>query len=207
MRYLLAAAALALAAPVAAQEEMAEPATAAAPSAADTEAIHNALRGLRDRLVTAVNERDEAALLAAMEDDILFTAMNNEVVRGKDEASAYYERMLVGSQRIVEDMSLSAEADDLSILLADGEVAVAAGDSVAHFDMMAGQSFEVPLRWTATLNNTDGEWKVQSIHFSSNIFDNPIMGGVQSFAYWIAGGLGLLGLLIGFLLGRRRRKT
>ena len=194
---------LALAAPGLAQE--AEP-TPPPDAAAQTAAIHDALRGVRDRLVAAVNDRDAPALLAELDEDILFTAMNNEVVHGTDEAQAYYEKMLVGSQRIVEDMSLTATPDDLSILLAEGDVAVAAGDSLAHFDMMGGQSFDVPLRWTATLNREDdGAWKVAAIHFSANMFDNPIMGGVQKFAYWIAGGLGLIGLLVGWFLGRRRR--
>lgn len=188
-----------------AQESLADPATAE--GTAQIEAAHESLRGLRDRLVAAVNAKDEAALLADLDDKILFTAMNNEVAHGKEEASAYYAKMLVGSQRIVKNMSLTAEADDLSILLAEGEVAIAAGNSVAHFDMMGGQSFDVPLRWTATLTNKDGAWKVAAIHFSANMFENPIMSGVEHFAYWLAGGLGLLGLLIGWLIGRRRKSA
>lgn len=203
MRKILLSVLLLLSGPALAQETPADRVTNDA--ATQVEATHDALRGLRDRLVAAVNAKDEAALLAELEDDVLFTAMNNEVVHGKEEASAYYTKMLVGSQRIVEDMSLTAEADDLSILLAKGNVAVAAGDSVAHFDMMGGQSFDVPLRWTATLDNQDGAWKVAAIHFSANMFENPIMSGFEQFAYWIAAGFGLLGILIGWFIGRRRK--
>lgn len=210
MRKLVLALALLLAGPALAQAEVAPPPDApAAPAGMTPEeaAAHNALRALRDRLVAAVNAKDPDAILADLDDDILFTAMNNEVVHGKDEARAYYAKMLVGSQRIVKDMSLTVEVDDLSILMADGEVAMAAGSSVANFDMMVGDSFQVPLRWTATLRNTDKGWKVAAIHFSANMFDNPLMSGFQTFAYALAGGLGLLGLLLGWLIGRRRKRA
>jgi len=221
MRRLILALTLSIASPALAQTEPApEPAPVAAATApeaspeaappgmtADEAAAHNALRGLRDRLVAGVNAKDPDAILADLDDEILFTAMNNEVVHGKDEARAYYAKMLVGSQRIVEDMSLSVEVDDLSILMADGEVAMAAGSSLAKFDMMVGDSFEVPLRWTATLRNTENGWRVAAIHFSANMFDNPLMSGFQTFAYLLAGGAGLLGLLIGWLIGRRRKRA
>lgn len=113
--------------------------------------------------------------------------------------------MLVGGQRIVKDMSLDVMVDDLSILLAEGDVALAAGDATARFDMMAGEQFQMPLRWTATLHRTDAGWKLAAIHFSANIFDNPLMGGFRTFAYALAGGLLVIGLLIGWLIGRRRK--
>jgi ketosteroid isomerase-like protein len=210
MLKLLLALALLISGPALAQAEVAPPPDApSAPAGmtADEAAAHNALRGLRDRLVAGVNAKNPDAILADLDDDILFTAMNNEVVHGKDEARVYYAKMLVGSQRIVQDMSLTVAVDDLSILMADGEVALAAGSSVADFDMMVGDSFKVPLRWTATLRNTDSGWKVAAIHFSANMFDNPLMGGFKTFAYALAGGLGLLGLLLGWLIGRRRKRA
>ena len=210
MRKLVLALMLFLAGPALAQAEVTpvpDPPAAPAGMTPEEAAAHNALRALRDRLVAGVNAKDPDAILADIDDDILFTAMNNEVVHGKDEARAYYARMLVGSQRIVKDMSLTVAVDDLSILMADGEVALAAGSSVADFDMMVGDSFQVPLRWTATLRNTEGGWKVAAIHFSANMFDNPLMGGFRTFAYALAGGLGLLGLLLGWLIGRRRKRA
>jgi ketosteroid isomerase-like protein len=210
MRKFVFALALLVAGPALAQADVApKPAAAATPAGmtADEAAAHQGLRGLRDRLVAGVNAKNPDAILADLDDDILFTAMNNEVVHGKDEARDYYAKMLVGSQRIVEDMSLTVDVDDLSILMADGEVALAAGSSVANFDMMVGDSFQVPLRWTATLRQTDAGWKLSAIHFSANMFDNPLMGGFRTFAYALAGGLGLLGLLIGWLIGRRRKRA
>ena len=167
--------------------------------------IHGDLRALKDRLVAAINQRNEAALLAELGRNVRVTTMDNRLSVGPDGASAYYREMMVGSNRIVEDMSLSATPDDLSILYADGRIAVATGTSDAHMELAGGQSLDVPLRWTATLDNQDGQWKVAAAHFSANMFDNPIMGGVQNLAYWLAGGAGLIGLLLGWLIGRRRK--
>src|SRR5512132_2139216 len=67
-------------------------------------ALHDELRALRDRAVDAVNKRDAEALMKELDQNIVFTAMNNEVVHGIAEARAYYQRMMVGAGRIVHDM-------------------------------------------------------------------------------------------------------
>lgn len=180
------------------------PATAQVPPT--NPAAHVELRAVKDRLVAAVNKKDEAALLAELDPKVSFTAMNNETFHGTDGAKAYFHRMLVGSSRVVEDMSLSATPDDLAILYSGDSAAVATGTSNAHFKIMGRKEFDVPLRWTATLVKNDNGWKVASAHFSANMFDNPIMNEIKHLTWWIAGGVGLLGLLIGWLLGRMRRK-
>src|SRR5262249_20578000 len=57
-----------------------------AASSPAAEAVHNELRALRDRAVAAVNKRDPDALMKELDPGIVFTAMNNEVVRGIDQA-------------------------------------------------------------------------------------------------------------------------
>jgi ketosteroid isomerase-like protein len=169
-------------------------------------AVHDQLSAVKDRLVAAVNKRDEAALLAELDPSVSFTAMNNETFHGTAGAKAYFDRMMVRSSRIVEDMSLSAKPDDYSILYASDSAAVSTGMSNAHFKIRGGTEFDVPLRWTATLVKNGNGWKIASAHFSANMFDNPIMNEVKRLTWWIAGGAGLIGLLVGWLLGRMRRK-
>ena len=179
-------------------------APAPAPAAA-VEQTHKDLRALKDRLVAAINQKSEAALLAELDPLARLTTMDNRLSVGPDGASKYYKEMMVGSQRVVKDMSLTATPDDLSVLYADGKVAVATGTADAHMELAAGRTLDVPLRWTATLNNDNGRWKVASAHFSANMFDNPIMAGLKSVSYWIAAIAGLFGLLVGWLIGRRRK--
>jgi ketosteroid isomerase-like protein len=179
---------------------------AQAPRPAD-EALHNELRALKDRAVAAVNKRDPDALMKELDPNIAFTAMNNEVVHGITEAKAYYQKMLVGAARIVEDMSLTAEPDRLADIYENGSVAVATGTSTAHFKLAAGPEFDVPLRWSATLRRADGKWAIAGMHFSANMFDNPMLSALERSIKWVAVVTGVVALIVGFLLGwwlRRR---
>ena len=180
------------------------PGPAASPPAA--EAVHNELRALRDRAVAAVNKRDPDALMKELDPGIVFTAMNNEVVHGIDQAKAYYQRMMVGAGRIVEDMSLTVEPDDLATLLKYNTVAVSNGSSNAHFKLAAGTEFDVPLRWSATLQRANDKWSIVSMQFSANMFDNPLLNALQSTMKWIAIGAGIVAIVVGFVLGRWSRR-
>jgi hypothetical protein len=165
------------------------------------EALHNELRALKERVVTAINKRDEEGLLKELDKNVIFTAMNNDVVRGADEAKAYYQRMMVGAARIVQEMSITMEPDALTTLYADNNVGVSAGNSNAHFKL-ATREFDIPLRWSATLNRSDGRWRIVSAHFSANIFDNPILGAVEKTMTWSIPLAIVVCLVLGAFLGR-----
>lgn len=187
---------------VAAANAQAQPARSSPPD----ETLHNELRALKDRAVAAVNKRDSDALMKELDPNIAFTAMNNEVVHGIADAKAYYQKMLVGAGRIVEDMSLTAEPDRPADLYEGGTVAVATGTSNAHFKLAVGTEFDVPLRWTATLRRSSDKWAIAGMHFSANMFENPILGTLERSTKWIAIGVGIVALLVGFTFGRWSRK-
>jgi ketosteroid isomerase-like protein len=170
-------------------------------------AIHVELRALKDRLVQAVNAKNSAALLADVTPDIAFTAINNDTVVGIDKLKAYYDKMLTGSSRFLNDFSIAAEADDLSRLYANNTMAVATGHADATLDLRAGSGmkYTLPLRWTATLSRSDGRWKLAAIHFSADLSDNPYLTALSTFWKWVAAAAALAGLAIGFFVGRRRR--
>jgi len=171
------------------------------------ETLHNELRALKDRAVKAVNDRDQAALMKELGPDILFTAMNNERVHGAAEAAAYFDKMLKGSGRLIDSMTLTAEADDLTTLYQNGSVGIATGTSSASFKMMSGLNFSLPLRWTATMVRADGRWTLAAIHFSADTFDNPLLSSAGAFWRWIAIVGAPLGIILGFGFGRRGRRT
>ena len=100
---------------------------AASPPPPSTETLHNELRALRERTVNAVNKRDPDALMKELHPDIVFTAMDTEVVRGIPEAKAYYQKMFVGAGRIVEGFSLTVEPDAAASLYENGRVAISRG--------------------------------------------------------------------------------
>jgi ketosteroid isomerase-like protein len=170
------------------------------------EALHAELRALKDRAVAAVNKRDADALMRELDPNIAFTAMNNEVVHGITEAKAYYQKMLVGAARIVQDMSLTAEPDRPADIYANGTMAVATGTSNAHFKLAAGPEFDVPLRWSATLRRANDKWAIAGMHFSANMFENPMLSAMERSIKWIAIGTGVVAILVGFFAGRWSRR-
>ena len=173
------------------------------------EQIHNELRALKDRAVDAVNKRNKDALFRELAPNITFTAMDNEVISGLEKLRAYYDQTLASPSRLISEMTLKVEADALSQLYADNRIAVAFGKADAHFKMMGGSEFDWPLRWTATLTRNDGKWSIVALHFSGNAIDNPLMAAANWFGRWLAIGVGIAGLLVGFLIAwmMRRRKA
>jgi len=171
-------------------------------------AIHTELRAVKNRLVQAVNAKNSAALMAEVTPDIAFTAINNDTVVGIDKLKAYYDRMLTGSSRFLNDFSISAEADDLSRLYANNTMAVATGRADAMLDLRggSGMKYTLPLRWTATLSRSNGPWKLAAIHFSADLSDNPYLTALSTFWKWVTAGTGLVALAIGYFVGRRRRR-
>lgn len=170
-------------------------------------AIHKELRAVKDRLQIAVNTKNNAALMAEVTPDIAFTAINNDTVIGIDKVKAYFDRMLTGSSRFLNDFSINAEADELAHLYANNTMAIATGHADAMLDLRggSGMKYTLPLRWTATLSLTDGKWKLAAIHFSADLSNNPYLTALSSFWRWVAAGTGVAGLVIGFFVGRRRR--
>jgi ketosteroid isomerase-like protein len=188
------------------------PAAAQSPPPADQAqlaAIHTELRAVKDRLVQAINAKNITALMADLTPDIAFTAINNDTVVGADNVKAYYDKMLTGSSRFLNDFSMSAETDDLSRLYANNTMAVATGGADVMLDLRlgSGMKYTLPLRWTATLSRQNGPWKLAAIHFSADLSDNPYLTAMSRFWKWVAAGTGLAGLAIGYFVGRRRRRV
>ncbi len=194
-----------LALPAAAQEP--PPDLTAAPEAPTPEQLHDELRALRTTMEAALNAQDLDALVAHVTDDVVFTTMNNDVVAGPDGIRDYFRKMLEGPDRVVDSVTSHFEADALSTLVED-DVAIAAGHSHDRYVLRGGREFEIEGRWTGTLVRRDGRWLVAAFHYSTNVFDNPILAAQRKAATWIAAGLGVAMLIAGLLLGRflaRRR--
>jgi uncharacterized protein (TIGR02246 family) len=182
------------------------PAAAAASAPADAggeAATHDALRALRKRIVDAFNARNVDALVAEAHPDIVFTTMNNDVVHGREGVKAYFNKMMVGPQRVVDDITIDFTPDALTAL--HGDTGISYGVSEGLYTLHGGRNLFVRARWTATLVKLDGAWKVAAFHYSTNVFDNAILDGVKRIAFLGAMVLALLALVLGFLVGRRFR--
>ena len=166
---------------------------------------HAELRALRDELVDAVNKRDMPRLLRHLHPDVVVTWQNAEVSRHPDGVRAYLTRMLEGPSSIVESFSTSVTVDELTILHG-GDTGVSFGSSIDRFALRGAQTFDLHSRWSATLVRFDGRWVIASFHSSTNLFDNPLLNGAKRLAMYGAAGALAAGLIVGFVVGRRRAR-
>jgi uncharacterized protein (TIGR02246 family) len=200
-------------APLWAQGETAPPADAAAappaeatgityPQPAADAPVHEELRALAKTMEEALNKRDLDALLANVDDDLVFTAMNAEAGYGKQHIRDYFNRMLNGPDKVVENINVDFVPDKLVVFYGP-DVAVSAGNAASHYELTSGMKFDVTARWTATLVRKNGRWLVASFHYSTNMFKNPVLDAQRKFLRLAGGGAALLLAIIGFFVGRR----
>jgi ketosteroid isomerase-like protein len=165
---------------------------------------HVELRVLRGDLLTAMNKGDLDGVLSHLHTNIVITWQNAEVSRGREGVRAYYNRVMTGPNKVVESFKCNVNVDELTLLYG-GNTGISFGSSDEHYKLTSGLSMSLKGRWTATLIRADGHWLVASLHASTNLFDNPLLNLTRKTVYW-AGGICLVaGILLGWLLGRKRK--
>ena len=178
--------------------------TPAAPEAEDP--IHDELRALRDRMFEQYEARNLDGLLEGVAENIVITWQNGERQLNREQFVEFYNKMMHGESRIVQDVKSEFEVDGLSVLYGDA-TAVAYGTCVDHFQLTSGRSFTLNSKWTATVVKTDGQWKVASFHISSNIFENPMLSMAQSWLMYAGLAGAAVGLVVGVVLALLVRRS
>ncbi len=161
---------------------------------------HEELRTLRKELVAAIVAGDVEAQLKFADPDVVVTWQNHVVCRGHN---ALRKFMADSGSSAFKGYKVEPEADVLTVLHG-GDTGISTGGSVGLYEVL-GKELEFENRWTATLVKEDGRWLVAAYHVSLNALDNPILNSASGMLYWAAGGAGFLGLLIGWLAGKKKR--
>lgn len=171
----------------------------------DNQADHEALRAMLAEGTQAINDKDIDGIVKFFHPDINVIFPNMEVADGVEAVRDYYNRMLGEGESILTDISTEASADALSEIY--GNTAVAYGSMSTNYTFAGGAELEFPTKWTITLVKEDGVWRVISLQFTANIFENPLLSKASSSAkYFGIGGL-ILGLILGFFIFRLRKKN
>jgi uncharacterized protein (TIGR02246 family) len=179
---------------------------APAPAEVSDEALHDALRKLQVTMERALNARELDTILANVDDRVVFTTMNGDVVRGKDGIKAYFTRMMEGPDKVVESVTSDFEADDLSILH-DKHTAIAFGHTNDHYKLSDGDSFDILARWSGTMLWDGDKWRIASFHYSTNVFDNEVLRAQRKLMLTVGAAALVIALVIGILVGRSGRKA
>ncbi len=167
-----------------------------------------ALLKILSEVEKAINAQDIEGILAQMRSDCTVIWWNAEVSRGHDEIRAYYRKMMKDNGRLITKYTTQAKLGAHARFLGSGaDVALAEGSMEDEFYPIIRGPFKLNSRWSATAAKSGGEWKIASLHLSSNVFTNPLISELTR-ALWYAGGAGLaLGGLAGWLLGRRSKAS
>ncbi len=164
-----------------------------------------ALLKILSEVEKAINAQDIEGIIAQMHPDCTVIWWNAEISRGHSEIRAYYRKMVKDEGRYITKYTTQAKLGAHARFVGSGaDVALADGTMQDEFFPIIRGPFKLDSRWSATAAKSAGEWKIVSLHLSSNVFTNTLISELTR-ALWYAGAAGLLiGGLAGWLIGRRR---
>jgi ketosteroid isomerase-like protein len=167
-----------------------------------------ALLKILSAVETAINAQDIEGIIAQMRPDCTVIWWNAEISRGHEEIRAYYRRMVKDEGRYISKYTTQAKLGAHARFVGSGaDVALADGTMEDEFFPIIRGPFKLNSRWSATAAKSAGDWKIVSLHLSSNVFTNTLIAELTR-ALWYAGAAGLVvGGLAGWLVGRRRAKS
>ncbi|MEM9192035.1 MAG: nuclear transport factor 2 family protein [Myxococcota bacterium] len=176
----------------------------------DEEAIHDDLRQLRDQSLEAIEQGDFDALAEHIHPNIVLTAENGTVVRGRDAIQSFYEETLLADDSFLETFEVrDFEVDELSIIYG-GDTAIAFGSAKLHYVPRAGSPLTEAGRWSATMVKEDDRWLLANFQTTVDFTSSEFVGAAVTQSSYLAGGAGaVLGLLLGagvMALLRRRKE-
>jgi len=162
------------------------------------------LRTLLDQMERAISTVDIDAALKLMQPQAIVVWQNAEVSRGQEQIRAYHDRMMKGEAPIVSKFSTKATLGGPAVFY--GDSAIAYGTATDTFELSEGLKFTLNSNWSTTAVKDNGQWKVAALHFSTNLFDNPLLNNAKR-AMWIAAVIAfVVGLAVAWLLTRMLRK-
>lgn len=168
------------------------------------DADRQAMLEILSNIENALNERDLSLALSDMDENVVITYHDATVTAGPDEAAEYYARMMEGAAAIVDEFNTVATVGAPAVF--HGDTAVAYGTTVDTYVLARGLEMTLNANWSTTLQKQDGQWVVIALHFSSNLFDNPLLNTANRMSKIMAAGGVVVGLLLMWLIGRMRRK-
>ncbi len=161
---------------------------------------HNELRALRTQVIDAITKGDFDGVIRNVHTNVVITWQNSDVCRGHQGLREFFNRM---GKDTFKGYKVPPTPDELTIIHG-GTTGVSFGQTIANYKLL-GKDFELKSRWTATLVKEDGKWLLATYHVSMNVLDNPLLNAAKSGLYLAAGAALAAGLIVGLLLGKRKK--
>lgn len=169
-------------------------------------AIHEELRNVLSGLAQAVNEERYGDLAQYFHENLTITTLNQEVISTHSEIEPYFDKWF-GPGGYLKTLEMSLEADALTQFYGDKTWGIVRGLGHENYVLSDKRAFPMETRWTATvIKDTDGKWRILTLHIGTDFLNNPILDVAQSSAKYFGAGGVVAGLLLAWLIGFVRKR-
>ena len=164
-----------------------------------------ALRDLLLKTEQAFNKVDVDAVIGVLDKDAVVVWQDAVRTASHQQVRDHYKRTFEGAGgAILKSMSIKA-ALTAPARFYGNDYAIAYGTTKENYELVGGLKVSLDGLWTTHLAKHDGAWKVTALHFSTNPFANDVVRQAGQ-SGWIFGVVGVVaGLVLGWLIGRRRK--
>lgn len=138
--------------------------------------------------------------------DAVVTFYDGRHAVGAEAVKSYMQKMLTGDNPVLKSITTTAE-EDTEAKIYPNDFATAHGWLKNELVFVGGKKMQVDGRWTTSLIKQDKQWKVATLHFSTNIFDNAVLNEAKS-SLWMFTTLSfVIGLILGWLFKRTKKRN
>lgn len=166
---------------------------------ADTAQDHEALRALRTKATDAINTNNFNAMTPLLDKSFTVITLDNQKFNNAKDFQTYWQGLFTGHGAVLKKIEINPVADALTEFLSP-TVGISYGVSNDTFYFNDGDVRKMQTRWTAVVRKGADGWKIVAIHFSANMFHNPVLTAMKARSYWFGAGGIILGIIIGVLI-------
>lgn len=169
---------------------------------------HEALRELNQNVTASLNNVDFNAFQQYLTEPFDLVFADQKSITSIQQLKDYYAEMTSEAGGGMESIKFEPTADALTRFIG-ANTGITRGTSVDTFTRKDGRKVVINSRWTATVVKDAGKWKITALHAGVNLLDNAyfklVTGKMKTMMYGAAALAFLIGLGLGFVVGRRRR--
>jgi hypothetical protein len=152
-------------------------------------------------VVNKLNSKDFNGIMPYLDKNAVVTFYDARTAVGTSAINNYLAKMVTGPAPVLKSFVVSASEDTPAIVYSN-KTAVGYGWTKNIFNFVTGEKMEVNGRWTVTLIKNGNNWHIVALHFSTNLFSNPLIMSVERKIIFFV----IIALLIGLILGYLSRR-
>lgn len=165
---------------------------------------HEVLRQVLRTVTHSLNSRDVDALGPVLHSKFAITSIDQQVFTDLPAFKNYFNHFFEGEKPVLKSIEFNPRADALTEFIGEN-VGLSHGISNDKYHFSNSKVKEMTTRWTATVIKEGNAWKLANLHLGVDFANNPLIETTKHSLYWVGGASLLIGLLLGFVVGKQRR--